>query len=233
MDHQMINLDQLAIRLGRDRREVERLVQRGNLPGHRINGQWQFHPTEITQWLEREIRGYDEEQLAQVEEAQKSSELDPASPVSSLLKPELVQVPLEARTRRSVIEALLEVAGRTWQVWEPATVLKAIQDREEACSTGFENGVAIPHLRVPLQECLGESVIAFGRTMSGIPFGAPKGKLTDLFFLVLCRDSRTHLQVLARLGRMMQFPEFCDAMRTCDDSQTAYEMIVSFDQKVG
>ena len=232
MDHRLLNLDELALRLGRDRREVERLVQRGNLPGRKINDQWQFHPAEVTQWLEQELRGYNDAELLQVEGAQQSAELDPQLPVTSLLKPELVQVPLEARTKRSVLEALLEVAGRTWQVWEPASILKAIQDREGACSTGFENGVAIPHTRTPMADALGESLIAYGRTFSGIPFGAPQRTLTDIYFLVLCRDSRTHLQILARLGRMIQLPGFLDELRATDDSRGTYDVIVAADQKL-
>jgi len=232
MDHQIINLDQLALRLGRDRREVERLVVRGNLPGRKVNGIWQFHPTEVTQWLEQELRGYDENQLAQIESAQNSIELDPQFPVTSLLKRELIQIPLEARTKRSVLESLLEVAGRTWQVWEPAAILTAIQQREDAYSTAFENGVAIPHTRSPMADSLGESVIAFGRTLSGIPFGAPKRVLSDLFFLVLCRDSRTHLQVLARLGRMMQQPEFVETLRTANDADTALEIITTAERNL-
>ena len=232
MDHRLLNLDELAVRLGRDRREVERLVQRGNLPGRKINDQWQFHPAEVTQWLEQELRNYSDAELVQVEEAQRSTELDPQLPVTSLLKPELVQVPLEARTKRSVLESLLEVAGRTWQVWEPAPILKAMLERETACSTGFENGVAIPHTRTPLPDVLGESLIAYGRTFSGIPFGAPKRALSDIYFLVLCRDSRTHLQVLARLGRMIQIPGFLDELRATDDSRATYEVIMAADQKL-
>lgn len=233
MDHQLLNLDQLSVRLGRDRREVERLVQRGNLPGRKVNDQWQFHPAEITQWLEQEIRGYNAAELVQIEGAQRSTELDPQLPVMSLLKPELVQVPLEARTKRSVLESLLEVAGRTWHVWEPAAILQAMLDREAACSTGFENGVAIPHIRTPMPDSLGEPLIAYGRTFSGIPFGAPKRALTDIYFLVLCRDSRTHLQVLARLGRMIQVPNFLDDLRAADDPQASFDIIAAADQKLG
>ena len=232
MDHRLLNLDELAVRLGRDRREVERLVQRGNLPGRKINDQWQFHPAEVTQWLEQELRNYSDAELVQVEEAQRSTELDPQLPVTSLLKPELVQVPLEARTKRSVLESLLEVAGRTWQVWEPAPILKAMLERETACSTGFDNGVAIPHTRTPMPDVLGESLIAYGRTFSGIPFGAPKRALSDIYFLVLCRDSRTHLQVLARLGRMIQIPGFLEELRATDDSRGTYDAIVAADQKL-
>lgn len=232
MDHQMLSLEELADRLGRDRREVERLVVRGNLPGHKVKDQWQFHPTEVTQWLEQQIREYSEAELAQLEGAQHSAELDPQLPVTSLLKPELIQIPLEARTKRSVLESLLEVAGRTWQVWEPAAILQAMLEREAACSTGFENGVAMPHTRIPMPDALGESLIAYGRTFSGIPFGAPKRALSDIFFLILCRDFRTHLQILARLGRMLQLPSFVDELRATEDPQATYDIIVAADQKL-
>ena len=125
------------------------------------------------------------------------------------------------------------MAGRTWQVWDPATVLKAVREREDVMSTGFDNGVAIPHPRNPQPDSLGQSVMAFGRTSSGIPFGAPKRQLTDLFFLVLTRDSATHLQILARLGRMMQLPEFLERLRAADTSIEIHDIITGADQQIG
>lgn len=233
MEHQTWNLEELVRQLNRDRREVEKMVQRGTIPGRRIGGEWQFNSTEITHWLEREIRGYSDSELAAVESAQNPAESISTIPVSSLLAPELVQVPLEARTKRSTVESLIEVAGRTWQVWEPAAIFEAVMAREEVLSTAFDTGVAIPHPRTPLPNAAGENLIAFGRTFSGIPFGGPKRTLTDLFFLVLCRDSRTHLLVLARLGRMLQMPGFIDQLRICDDSPSAYRAICEMDEKIG
>jgi len=233
MSHEWYTADELARQLGRDRREIERLASRGRIPGRKKNGDWQFHPSEIVHWLEQEMQAYSDDELAVVEQSQQSQEVDVDVPVSSLLRPELVQVPLEARTKRSVLESLVEVAGRTWHVWEPGAVLEAVREREELLSTAYDNGVAIPHPRNPLRESLGDSVIAFGRTYSGIPFGAGRGNLTDLYFLVLCRDSRTHLHVLARLGRLLQLTDFLDELRQADDSRTAYQVIVNADQLVG
>lgn len=233
MSQEFLTLDQLAERLQRDRREVEKLVQRGRIPGHRVEGTWRFHPTEVTQWLEQELRGYSDAELAVVEESHRSAEASADIPVTSLLRLETVQVPLDARTKRSVLESLIEVAGRSWQVWEPALLLEAIQQREEVMSTAFENGVAIPHPRTPLPAALGESLIAYGRTLSGLPFGAPKRGLTDIFFLVLCRDARTHLQVLARLARMLQLPEFLDKLRAAPASAVTFDTICAADRQVG
>lgn len=232
MAHDWYNLDELARQLGRDRRELERLVHRGRIPGHKRGGEWQFQAAEISQWLEQEMRDYSDSQLAAVERAQASPDIQANVPVTTLLKPEFVQVPLEARTKRAVLETLVEVAGRSWQIWEPASVLKAVQEREAMMSTAFDNGVAFPHTRHPLPEALGQSLVAFGRTFAPIPFGAPNNSLTDCFFLILCRDTHTHLQVLARLGRMIQLPEFLPTLRAADDSTTTFEVIAATEQRL-
>ena len=232
MLHQFLSLDELATQLGRDKRELEKLVNRGRIPGHRVEGVWRFHPAEIRMWLEQEMRGFNTAELAAVEELQRGAQTPEGSPLAAVLQRETVQVPLEARTRRSVLESLVEVAGRTWQVWEPALLLTAILEREDVMSTGFESGVAIPHPRNPLASALGASIVAYGRTFSGIPFGAPKRALTDMFFVVLCRDSKTHLSVLARLGRLLQAAGFLDELRNAPDSAASYAVICAADAKL-
>ena len=232
MSRDWFSLEELARQLGRDRREIEKLVNRGRIPGRKMGGEWQFHPTEITHWLEQEMREYTDRELAVLEQTHRSTEFADPHPIAALIRLETVMVPLEARTKRSVLESLVELAGRTWEVWQPAALLAAVQERETVLSTAFENGVAIPHPRNPLPDALGQSVIAFGRLLSGIPFGAPHNVMTDMFFLVVCRDSRTHLHVLARLGRLLQTPGFVDELRAAEDSVTAYDVICKADQQI-
>ena len=100
-------------------------------------------------------------------------------------------------------------------------------------STGFDNGVAIPHPRNPLPDTIGQSLIAFGKTLSGIPFGAPGRQLTDLFFLVLAKDASTHLQVLARLGRLLQREGFVTELRYKESGTEAYNFIIQTDESIG
>ena len=233
MSRDFYTLDELVQTLGRYRRQVEKLINRGIIPGRRIGGEWRFNEIEVTHWLEQDLRGLDDQGLAQLEQSQQSSELNELSPIEALLQVETCEVPLDAGTRPAVLQALLEVAGRTWHVWDPASVLKAVKEREDVMSTAFENGVAIPHPRNPLPEALGQSVIAFGRTLSGIPFGAPRRQLTDLFFLVLARDAATHLQILARLGRILNRSGFVDQLRNTETARAAYELLLEADRQVG
>ena len=128
--------------------------------------------------------------------------------------------------------SLVEVAGRTYQVWSPSEILDAVQQREELFATAYPGGVAIPHPRNPLPDAHGESVLAFGRTLSGIPFGGAHGQMSDLFFFVLCKDSKSHLAILARLGRMLQSDGFLDELRERHDSVAAYDFICQTDEQV-
>ena len=232
MSRDYYTIEELTRQLGRERRVVEKQVSRGNIPGRRVGGEWRFNKTEITNWLEREIPQLAETELAVLERSQHSPEAGTSSPITSLLHPDLVEVPLDAGTKPSVLKNLVEVASRTWQVFDKSAVLEAVRKREQVSSTAFEGGVAIPHPENRMPEAIGESLIVFGKTLSGIPFGGPRREESDLFFLVLARDSNTHLKVLARLGRLFQIPDFLQALREAEDSVTAYDIIVAADAKL-
>jgi PTS system nitrogen regulatory IIA component len=94
-------------------------------------------------------------------------------------------------------------------------------------STALDTGVAIPHPHRPLPAALGEAVMAYGRTASGVPFGAPGGGLTDIFFLVCCRDDRTHMKVLARLSRLLLRPGFVESLRNAETATETWQAIAA------
>jgi len=145
--------------------------------------------------------------------------------LSVLLSEATTAVPLPATTRTSVLRELVTLAEQSWQVYDPEAILTAIRSREEMGSTALESGVAIPHPRRPLVNALGESLVAYGRTATTLPFGAPSGVGTDIFFLVCCRDDRTHLRVLARLSRLLLRPNFLDGLRAAETAAETYHLI--------
>ena len=127
---------------------------------------------------------------------------------------------------------MVSLAEQSWEVYDPDAVLTAIKQREELGSTALESGVAIPHPRRPLPNALGDHVIAFGKTINGIPFGGADGGLTDLFFLVCCRDDRTHLRMLARLSRILLRPGLIGELRAAEDVGDAHQKLVEAEQEL-
>jgi PTS system nitrogen regulatory IIA component len=224
MGNEMMDLEQVAVYLQRDQREVSKMATRGYLPAQKIAGQWRFARAEINHWIETQLHGFDEKQLSALEtEHTEDAEVEPL--LISLLSPASMAVPLPASTRASVLKELVGLAEQSWHVYDPAAVLNAIKQREEMGSTALTSGVAIPHPRRPLPGALGESLIAYGRTASGIPFGESNGGLTDVYFLVCCRDDSTHLRVLTRLSRLLLRPSFIDELRAAGTVQATWEMI--------
>jgi PTS system nitrogen regulatory IIA component len=225
-----LDIAQAAAYLRRDAREVGRLADRGVLPGRKVGGQWRFARAEIHHWLESRLHEYSAGELADLEEAHTGEVPEPL--LTNLLSESLIAVPLVAHTRSSVLRELVKLAAGTWQVYDPEAVHEAIKQREEMGSTALAWGVAIPHPHRPLKNALGDSVVAFGRTPSGIPFGAERGGLTDLFFLVCCTDDRTHLRVLARLTRLLMRPGFLDALRAAETAGEAYELFAAAEREL-
>ncbi|MBY0588532.1 PTS sugar transporter subunit IIA [bacterium] len=226
------NVKSLARYLGRDARDIEKLASQGRIPGQRINGDWRFHSAEVHHWLEREIPLYSDSQLGHFERTLKESVDHSAedSIVSQILQLNTIAIPLEGRTLPSVLRSLVELANANWQVFDPSRVFDAVRERESLHSTALAGGVALPHPGSRLTSDLGESILAFGRTNTGIPFA--NGQMVDLFFLILARDQRTHIQTLARLSRMIQREDFLPTLRQVVDATEALEFIQQVESDV-
>jgi PTS system nitrogen regulatory IIA component len=231
MGNDVMGLEELATYLQRDVREVSKMASRGYLPGQKVGGEWRFLRIEINRWLEGQLAGYTDQQLTAVEAGtDRNPEYEPL--LAEYLSEASVAVPLNASTRPSVLRELVALAERSWQVYDTDALLTAIREREEMGSTALPSGVAIPHPHRPLPSALGQPVVAFARTGSGIAFGADRGGLTDLFFLVACRDDRTHLRVLARLSRLLLRPGFIDELRATETSSETWDLIVKEEREL-
>ena len=209
MDTEIYDVRSLAKFLRRDPRDVQKLADKGRIPARRVAGAWTFHRTEVHHWLERTLPEFSDRQLADMEETFPCD-----SVASGLLRPEAVELCLDGRTVPVVLDSLVSLANCQYQVYETARMLAAIKARELKGSTALPGGVAIPHPDRRLPECLGEDLVAFGRSPGGLHFGGDG--TTDLFFLILCRTQATHLRMIARLNRLFLVEGFLDRLRSAE-----------------
>jgi mannitol/fructose-specific phosphotransferase system IIA component (Ntr-type) len=104
--------------------------------------------------------------------------------------------------------------------------------REELCSTGLPGGIALLHTRQPEVYLFESSFICLGRTVQPIPFGAPDGQPTDLFFLLAMPDDRLHLHVLARLCLLAQKTPMVEQLRRAAGAEEMHQCLVSSESAV-
>jgi len=192
-----------------------------------VAGEWRFSAAEIHHWLEDRIGLSDDEALAHMEgaldRASSEAHVEQVS-VSGMLHPEAIEVPLNARTRGSVIVRMTELAAHAHLLWDPSKMAEAVRAREEMHSTALDNGVALLHPRRPMPSILAEAVLALGISPSGVPFGSG-GRLTDIFFLICSTSDHEHLRILARLSRVINDQNFLAQMRAAADAAALHQLI--------
>jgi mannitol/fructose-specific phosphotransferase system IIA component (Ntr-type) len=146
--------------------------------------------------------------------------------LSELLLPASIKLNLTGGQRDEVLSELIaqipEIAG---QAEARATLLRALQEREQLYSTGIGDGIALPHARNALVGLVDRPIIVFGRHPTGIPYGAIDGVPARLFFLLVAPTVTQHLAVLARLSRLLRDPKVRQDLLAADSPKKVVAII--------
>jgi len=240
MLHEQMNASQIATYLAMDLREVIKLSSRGLIPCLKLGGdkapkdRFRFIKSEIDHWIENQMHTLNCERLASISRSVSDHHgLDPEGMLLCSSIPDGgLDVPMHARTREATLRELVDVADRAGMVYLKAELIDEVREREDVCSTALIPGVALPHPRHPVEYDIVESFVVVGLTHSGIPFGASDGSLTRLFFLVCCKDERTHLHLLARLAQMLHTPGVLDDLMAADCPEELMETLHACEAKI-
>lgn len=223
MPYRNMSLEELARHIGMDARFVRRLAERGSLPGQMVQGEWRFNRAQLLEWLQQEMHTLDEVHVRNLERAMRDE--GDQRLIGAYLAPEAVEMNLPARSRPSVLRELVRLAERTGLVYDGAEIIDSLEQREALAPTALPRGIAFPHPRRPLPYATAEPLICLARVPRGIPFGAPDGRLTDLFVLICANDERQHLGLLARLAMMFN-SDLPDALRDAESNEAALALIL-------
>ena len=232
MSSKDLDVDELAAYLHLTPQQVRRLADREQLPGRRIAGNWRFSEAEVHSWLEDRIGASDLDQLSKVQQVvdRWSDRQSDEGELGDLLRVEAIEIPLAARTRTSVVRRICRLAEQTGLLWDAGKMVDAVLAREDLHPTALDNGVALLHPRRPQSSLLSEPLLALGVSSQPLPFGNQSGHLTDVFFLICSTDDRVHLQVLAKISRLLSGTDFLREVRACSTAQEAHALVVQHEE---
>ncbi len=215
-----LTLMDIARILGRSLRDTERVLSRSRLDSKLISGEKHWVRDEVLHWLEREFDSLTVDRLRDMDLAGAASTGLPSGScfVTESLSPETVHPWVNANTASSMLRRLAEMAVATGRTWDRRAFQQELEERERAGSTALGNMVAFPHPRDVRRLYLEDDILVLARTHHGIPFGAEKGRLTSIFFLMSFRRPDTHLHFLARLNRMVRDRAFVQALLDAEGS---------------
>ncbi len=110
-------------------------------------------------------------------------------------------------------------------------IFQALSAREKECSTGFGDGIAIPHAQL---KCLKEFVLVIITSKKGIDFDALDKKKVHLIFAILAPEGKVneHLQILAAVSRALDMASVRHELLTAPNENVLYESFVRHSKKV-
>jgi mannitol/fructose-specific phosphotransferase system IIA component (Ntr-type) len=230
-----MNVEEAAEYLHISTRDLEGLVRAKEIPCDHRGPRAMFIRKELDAWASQRILGLSQPRLEKYHKTSTARAHDLSvhhAIIGELTRREAMEPALESRTKPAVIKDMVEIGRRTGLIYDPTALLNTLQERELLCSTGLPEGLALLHPRHHEPHMFADSFIALGRTVQKVPFGAPDGQSSDLFFLVCCQDDRCHLHVLARLCLMCLRKGLVSTLRTAPDANTMYSALLLAEQEV-
>ena len=121
--------------------------------------------------------------------------------LSNIIDERVCTVALSSGNKEDCMRELADLACSGLDGVTSDEVHRALLEREDVGSTGFERGVAIPHARLPQVQ---HFVFGVALSKHGIEYDSIDGKRTRLFFLLVGpdEDPQAYLKFLAKISRI-------------------------------
>ena len=150
--------------------------------------------------------------------------------IEDVLPRELVLIDVPSCDRETCLAKMVHRIGRMYTRLDGHAVTRDLLEREQLGSTALGRGMAVPHV---YNTQFKQVILAVGRCAEGVHFDdAPDGTAVRAIFLLVLPEGRPelHMTFLARLGRLMDRPDFMERFLDASDGETLYDEIVAMDE---
>ena len=143
--------------------------------------------------------------------------------IDHILTPQRTFAGVQGGSKKKMLELIGKMIAQHSHL-DPDSIYQNLIAREKLGSTGFGNGIAIPHCR--LEDCH-KPVGALFQLQSKIDFDALDGEPVDLIFVLLVPSEATeqHLQILKMLAEKLDQANLREKLRAAGDAEELYSII--------
>lgn len=235
MPHTLFSIEEVAEYLHLLPSDIKQLVQDEAIPYIRQGAGVVFRRREVDGWATRRLLKLDEPGLKHYHRTTSAKMHDLSqrhAVIPELIALSHVDADMTSRTMPSLIRDITMLAELTGKVVYPDDLRDSIIEREKLGTTAMAGGFALLHPLHHEPYMFDDSFIIVGRAVQPVPFHAPDGRTTDIFFLVCCQDDRIHLHVLARLCMMCQQTPLILNLRTAADDEEMLSDLYAAEEEV-
>ena len=145
--------------------------------------------------------------------------------LETILTPGRSLVSVPGGSKKRVLEQIASLVATELAELDEQDIFESLIAREKLGSTGFGNGIAIPHCRLPGCHAPLSAVL---RLDSAVDFDAIDGAPVDLLFVLLVPEAATdeHLELLRQIASMLDRSEVRERLRQAQSSEALYQVVV-------
>lgn len=211
-----LNATEVAALLSVPETEIREWAHAGKLPHLDAQGRLRFNRQAILEWAL--ARGHNLNLGTE--------EMEPAGlpPVAELFAPQRFHYSVPGRTFAEVLRAALDVFALPPEA-DKELIYDLLVSREKLMTTAIGDGLAIPHLRVPVVVNVPRPALGIFFTCEPIEMGALDRKPVHTLFLLLSLTPKQHLELLARLAFLFRQPELVKLLRERATAEVICEWI--------
>ena len=149
--------------------------------------------------------------------------------LSNFLDFDGIKAGLPAGSKKTLLQQLANISGQRLG-FNSAAILASLSEREQLGSTGFGQGVAIPHGKV---EGLKQIYCLFARLAEPLDYKAIDGRPVDLVFLLLSPPDAgaEHLKALAAISRVTRHAATLEKMRGARSRDALAAVLIGADER--
>ena len=149
--------------------------------------------------------------------------------LSDFLDFDAIKTSLPGGNKRALLQQLATLAAQRTSL-DQAEILASLSERERLGSTGFGNGVAIPHGKI---DGLGQVYGLFARLSEPLDYKAIDGGPVDLVFLLLSPPNAgaEHLKALAAISRVTRHAPTLEKMRGARSRDALAAVLLTADER--
>ena len=149
--------------------------------------------------------------------------------LADFLDCDAIKTALPGGNKRSMMQQLANLAAQRLDI-DPAMVLASLNEREQLGSTGFGQGVAIPHAKI---DGLPRIYGLFARLGEPVEYKTIDGRPVDLVFLLLSPPNAgaEHLKALAVISRVTRDAATLERLRGARSRDALAAVLMGADER--
>ena len=145
--------------------------------------------------------------------------------LETILTPARSLVNVPGGSKKRVLEQIANLVARDLTDLDAQDIFENLIAREKLGSTGFGNGIAIPHCRLPGCQTPISAVLHLD---AAVDFDAIDGAPVDLLFVLLVPEAATdeHLELLRQIASMLDREQVRERLRQAQSNEELYQIVV-------